>query len=156
MARALLLFGRHLTHVDPDTDHLACLHAHRASGLLARPRPSTTAATAAVGDGGDGHVLDALTPGPRLPVVDGAGVVVAAPHLLQGAGVGARNTPWGHQEVNGKRKNRSEGSDGGNLMDERDGKKTKTINTGEHIHYTLKTSGKNLIQTSLLCRIAST
>jgi len=141
-ARPLLLFGRHLTHVDPDADHLARLHAHRASGVLARPGPP---ANAAVGDGGDGRVLDALTPGPGLPVVDGAGVLVAAPHLLQGAAVGARDAPWGPQGVNGKRKNRSEGSDGGILTDEIDGQpepktyKNKNLhNIGGHIHYTLR------------------
>ena len=101
-----LLFGWHLAHVDPDADDLARLHAHGAGGVLA---PPATAAGVG-GAGGDGGVLDALAPGPRLPVVDGARVLVAAAHLLQGAGVGALDAPWGAQR--GGQRSR-EGSGGG-------------------------------------------
>ena len=80
-----LLLGRDLSHVDPDTDDLARLDAGGTGGGVV--------AGGAVGGGGVG-VLRAGPPGARLPVVDGAGVLVAVPHLLQRAAVGAQRPPW--------------------------------------------------------------
>ena len=108
MRGGCLLFGGHLAHVDPDADDLARLHAHGAGRVLA------AAAAAAVGGArGDGGVLDALAPGPRLPVVHGARVLVAAAHLLQGAGVGTLDAPWGCTE--GQRAREGQRWDGGCL-----------------------------------------
>lgn len=84
------LLGRHLAHVDPDTDHLPGLHAGGAG-------PGAPGAQRGV-EGGDGGVLGAGAPGPRLPVVDGAGVLVAVADLLQGAAVGAQGAAWSRQD----------------------------------------------------------
>lgn len=78
----LLLFRRNLAHIDPDTDDLACLQPHGAGGVAALCSTHRCVA------GRDGRVLYALPPRASLPVVHGAGVVVAVPHLLQGTDVG--------------------------------------------------------------------
>lgn len=81
----LLLFGWHLSHIDPYTDDLPCLHPHRARGV---PSPNSGPLPCGVGRG-DRGVLDTLSPGPCLPVVHSTRVVVAAPHLLESTAVGA-------------------------------------------------------------------
>ena len=83
-----LLLGWDLAHVDPDADDLARLDACGAGGEVIP--------AGAVGGPGIG-VLRAGPPRARLPVVHGAGVLVAVPHLLQRAAVWTQRPPWSTQ-----------------------------------------------------------